>query len=258
MTIVKGNDFDSRVNGRSYSMWTSGYDVCIQENGRKFFYHLNNYDHDCVTKIDPVMLDNPKVITWSELNENIKKAYFHAIRPNGTEAEMNLFVYGQVVGAKINAENDWVETHNVYSKDITKRLAKELGHFEKVQFLRTETRWRGTGYKNYLYVIDDKWLVTVNANNGFACNPYDSYKIEDYQKIVAQQKVFGRRVARFAKTAGVPWEVAVFVGYLEDDDEAVEILKAVRAARGTVSEDLQWELECGIGRRTAAISSILV
>ncbi len=31
----------------------------------------------------------------------------------------------------------------------------------------------------------------------------------------------------------------------------------LKSARGTADEDMQWELSCGIGRRTAAIEALL-
>lgn len=258
-TITKGNYYDSRIGNHSYSMWTTGYDVCIEDGGNKYFYQLRNYDRDRVTTIAPVEMEDASEIAWDELNVNIRKAHFHTINPNGTESEMNLFIYGEEEGAKINAENEWAETHIVYSREITLRLAEELGHFEKVEFLRSVSRWVGTGYKNDLYVIDDKWQVTVSANNydSWSGSFYASYTIEDYTKIVAQQKAFGRRVARLAKKAGVPWNIGVFVGHIEEDEEAVSILKQVKSARGTADEYMQWELSCGIGRRTAAIEALL-
>ena len=154
-------------------------------------------------------------------------------------------------------DTKWAENHNVYSREITLRLIVELGYFEKVEFLRSVSRWVGTGYKDYIYVIDGKWQVTVSANNYSGGDFYDSYQIEDYTKIVARQKAFGRRVARLAKAAGVPWNIAVFVGHIENDEEAVSILKQVKSVRGTADESMQWELSCGIGRRTSAIEALL-
>lgn len=258
-SITKGNYFDSRIGGnQSYSMWTEGYDVRIQEDDRReFFYQLRNYDRDVVTAIDPVELHDAHEVSWDELNVNVRKAHFHNLYPEGTESEMNLFVYGEEKGGEINAENEWAEAHKVYSRDITLRLAKELGHFEKVEFLRSVSRWVGTGYKNYIYVVDGKWQVTVSANNYSDGNFYDSYHVEEYAPIVASQKAFGRRVGRLAKAAGVPWNVAVFVGNIADDTEAIAILNAVKASRARVFSDTAYELSCGIGRRVAAIQFVL-
>lgn len=61
-------------------------------------------------------------------------------------------------------DTKWAENHNVYSREITLRLIEELGYFEKVEFLRSVSRWVGTGYKDYIYVIDGKWqVIKVNT-----------------------------------------------------------------------------------------------
>ncbi len=259
MKIFKGNYFDSRIGTHSYSMWTTGYDVCIEDEEKKYFYQLRNFDCDCVTTIAPVEIKNATEVAWDELNVNIRKAHFHAIKPNGTESEMNLFIYGKEEGAKINAENEWAEAHIVYSRGITLSLVRELGHFKEVKFLRSMSRWVGTGYVDYIYVIDNKWQVTVSANSIYYDGSFhNTYTVQDYSKVVAQEKAFGRRVARLAKRAGVPWNVGVFVGHIVDDDEAISILKQIKSVRGTADLDLQHELlRCGIGRRTAAIEYLL-
>lgn len=88
-------------------------------------------------------------------------------------------------------------------------------------------------------------------------NFFASHKIEDYSQVVASEKAFGRRVARMAKAAEVPWEIAVFAGHIASDEEAIQILKQIKSARGTADEYLQWELGCGIARRTTAIEELL-
>lgn len=152
--------------------------------------------------------------------------------------------------------NTNTNTNLIYSEDVTKRLREELGDFSVVRFVRSYTRWVGTGYRNFVYVVDEKWQVTVSAcyTSGVYFN---SYNIEDYKQIVASKKAYGRRVSRLAKQAGVPWDIAVFTGNLADDGEVVAVLKAVKAAKGTADKATRWELSCGIGRRVAAIEKLL-
>ena len=256
-TVTIGNFYDSRQGGHTSAMYTSGYDICITEGRREYFYQLRNFEVDVVTPIAPVILEEPEEISWEELNENVRKAHFYALYPNGSEEELNLFVYGPEKGADINSANRWAEMHLIYDRETTLRLREELGEFKKFEFIKSYSRWAGSGYKNYVYIIDGKWQVTVSANNQERGKFYTSYIIEEYSKIVAQRKVFGRRVARLAKQAGVPWDIAVFVGYIESDEEAIETLKQVKESTKKVDEDLKWELSCGIGRRTAAIQYIL-
>lgn len=260
VTITKGNHYDSRIGNHSYSMWTDGDDYEIRlKDGRVFGFQTRSYEHTSVTKIDtPVKFDgNTRELTWEQLNEPVKTALFNELYPEGTEEERNLFVLGEVEGAEKNRINAWAESHLVHTRAVTLRLREELGEFQTVRFVKSYSRWAGTGYRNYVYVVDEKWQVTVVGNCYSGGEFYDSYQVEDYTKIVASQKAYGRRVARLAKATGVPWNVAVFAGNIADDAEAIEVLKAVKAAKGTANESLQWELFCGIGRRVAAIEMML-
>ena len=72
-----------------------------------------------------------------------------------------------------------------------------------------------------------------------------------------EKKSFGKRVSLLAKRAGVPWEVAVFAGQVADDNEAVNILKAIKLAKNNITEDLSYELSYGINRRVDALSKVL-
>ena len=146
----------------------------------------------------------------------------------------------------------------VYSEEITLALRKELGEFANVEFVNVYSRQPGTGYRNYVYLIDGKWQVTVITNrysqfSGF----YDDYEVEDYATIVEKKKAFGRRVDRLAKAAGVPWNIAVMAGHITDAAEAIELLKRVKSAKAFVSEEYRTELGCGINRRTFALEKLL-
>ena len=146
----------------------------------------------------------------------------------------------------------------VYSEEITLALRKKLGEFKNVKFLNVYSRQPGTSYRNYVYLIDGKWQVTVITNcysqfSGF----YDDYEVEDYSLIVENKKAFGQRVARLAKAAGVPWNIAVMAGNISDDTEAIELLKRVKGAKAFVSEEYRTELGCGINRRSLALEKLL-
>ena len=71
------------------------------------------------------------------------------------------------------------------------------------------------------------------------------------------KKVFGERVNRLAKLAKVPWEIAIMVGCIKNDDEAVLILKQIKSKKGTANDDLQWELLSGSDCMIPAIEKIL-
>lgn len=259
-TITMGNHYDSRIGGRNYAMWTDGDDYEIRmKDGRVFGFQTRFNNSKYVNRITtPVQFKGAtREVTFEKLNKWVKICLFKELFPNGTEDERNLFILGEVEGAKKNRINAWADAHMVHSREVTLRLREVLGDFDRVRFVTSYTRQPGTGYRNKVFVIDEKWQVTVSTNNYSSGGFYSSYRVDDYTKICAQQKYFGRRVARLAKKAGVPWNIGIFVGHIEDDDEAISILRHVKNARGTASEDLQYELSCGIGRRTDAIAEIL-
>ncbi len=259
-TIRRGNHYDSRIGDHSYTLWTDGDDYEIRlSDGRVFGFQTRSYEHTSVSQLDvPVeFIGETRELTWEKLNTAVKTALFSVLFPEGTEEERNQFVLGEDEGAEKNRINAWSEAHLVHTRAVTLRLREELGEFKSVRFIKSYSRWAGTGYRNYVYVIDEKWQVTVVGNCYSGEEFYDSYQVEDYTKIVASQKAYGRRVARLAKIAGVPWHIAVFAGNIADDGEAIEVLKVVKAAKGTADENLQWELSCGIGRRCAAIGALL-
>ena len=259
--IIEGNHYDSRLPGHSYTFYTTGYDVCITDDGIEYYYRLRNYDGDEVCSCKPVEIKAPKELTWEQLDEDIKKCHFWVCHPGGSEAEMNLFVYGEVKGKKINAEIEWADAHLVRNRDITRALIKKLGFFEKVEFLKSVSRWTGTGYRDNLYVLDDKWLVTVHCNEYTGSGFVDTFEFSDYQEVRNREKEFGRRASKLAKITEVPWKIAVMAGHIEDDDEAIEVLRKIRRARTAFLKDPDpdylIELDCGYERRNAAINALL-
>ena len=260
IAITKGNHYDSRIGNHSYSMWTDGDDYEIRlTDGRVFGFQTRSYEHTSVRAIDtPVQFKgDTRELTWEQLNDSVKTALFNKLFPSGTEEERNLFVLGEAEGAEKNRINAWAEAHMVRSRSVTLRLREELGEFQTVRFVKSYSRWTGTDYRNYEYVIDEKWLVTVAGNCYSGGGFYDSYQIEEYAKVVASQKAYGRRVARLAKAAGVPWNIAVFAGDIADDKEAIEVLRSVKQAKGTADPDTRGDLSCGIGRRVYALEQML-
>lgn len=266
-SITCGN----HIGNHSHAYWWTDRDdyEIILSDGRMFGFQARSYENDtpdvngCLGQSEVGQIDTPVVfegktreLTWKQLNDTVKAALFNELFPAGTEDERNLFFLGQFEGAE-KERNAWADSHLVHTRAVTLRLCEELGKFHTVRFVKSYSRWAGTGYRNYVYVIDEKWQVTVVGNCYSDGEFYDSYQIEDYAKIVASQKAYGRRVARLARNAGVPWNIAVFAGNIADDAEAVEVLKVVKAAKGTADKDLRWELTCGIGRRVAAIEQML-
>ena len=135
----------------------------------------------------------------------------------------------------------------VFSTEITKKLYEELGEFKTIEFIRAVNRPPGTD-KNYLYKIDNKWLVTVLANNYSEGEYCDTYTIEAY---TLTKKEFGHRVCRLSQSAKVPWKIGTLVGNIADDKEALEVLKTIKEISGTADESLAKDLRSSINRQSA-------
>ncbi len=257
--ITIGNDYDSRIGNHSYAMWTSGYDIRIEElNGNIVYFRVRDYDMTTVERIDPpAEMKNERQVYWKDLSINIKESYFDYLYPEGAEEERNIFVYGDEKGRAINERNKWADSHMVWNRETTLYLARKLGRFSDVKFLKTITSPAGRGYNDYLFLIDNHWQVKVFGDSAPKGQCYLT-EIKDYCQIQNQKKEFGRRASKRAKKADVPWKIAVFAGNIASDEEAVEILKKIKATVPVSDEALIWELtKCGIGRRTAAIKNVL-
>lgn len=252
LKVVKGNYYDSRIGNHSYAMYTTGYDFCVIDNSGEAFFQVRYGDYYRVTAIKPVELKDPRVVSFNSLDERDKAEYFdRKLKEKYSEEDRNIFIYGPEEGQKINEEIAWRKAHMVYSDQITRDLAEKIGHFNNFRYVRSYSRMAGTGYKDHVYVVDEKWQVVVHAGNG------DYFTISDYSKEVERKKDFGRRVAKLSKKAGVPWNIGVFVGYEKDDEKALELLKKVKSFKGKATEKQSYELGCGIGRRTSAIVEII-
>jgi hypothetical protein len=130
-----------------------------------------------------------------------------------------------------------------------------------VKFVKRISRLPGTGYADYIYEVDGVagvcYQVTIKAYMGVIDGDYHGLKIEDLEKVREDKRAFGRRCARLASAAGVPWKVAILAGKIDDDEKAIRLLKAIRAARGKANIALKHELCCGIKRRTAGICQLI-
>ena len=158
-----------------------------------------------------------------------------------------------------NFSRGWLENHRLYNTAVTLKVAKEIGYFENVEFLRYIPNFSQAGARDYLYLVDDKWQVTVYSKRYGFSEYFENYIIEELVDVEAKQKAFGRRVARLAKEADVPWEIGVFAGHLEEDDEVISVLTAIKAAKGNIDENQSTQLssETNPEQRTAVFMQLL-
>ena len=260
VSIYHGNHCVSKLGGHKNPHITTrdDYEIVLKDD-RRFGFRVQQSKQTRVNKIDvPVKFNGKaKEISWKDLDDLVKVALFNEIFPYGTKEEQNLFVYGPVLGAEKNHINNWVKTHKVYNREITLKLREELGEFSEVRVIKPSGREAKEDLQTFVYMIDESWMVTVYKNPLAHGEVYESYKIEDFTKFIASQKAFDRRIARLAKAANVPWEIAEFARNIDSDDEAIKVLKAVKAVRGTLSTELRKALSEKTENRVSTIKLLL-
>lgn len=231
---------------------TVGYDVKIVFEGNEYYYRLRKTYRERITVIKPVTMRCETETTWEKLNIKIREFLFYDLKPNGTEEEKNLFVYGEKKGTEINEENKWADSHKVYDRKTTIRLGNELGRFEKVEFKSSVKRVNPRKATDINYLIDGNKYVTITVESDKI-----TYKIRDYTNVLKEQKSIGRKAGRIANKAEVPWKIGLLAAYILDEEYAIEILKKVKAARETATLDQEWYLTGGGNPRIKALEEIL-
>lgn len=120
-----------------------------------------------------------------------------------------------------------------------------------VEFVKSVSRRRGTGYRNLIYrVIGTDDAVIIEENHHSSGMFYDRARMEP--GYFAQQRAYGAACRRESKCWGLPMEVCLALGPELCEEFAIKV-----AAVTTVSADMLHELSCGIGRRKAAILKLL-
>jgi len=176
----------------------------------------------------------------------LRRRIFINLFYDATEREENIFIHGMEKGTAMNEEIEWVDSHRVHSRNVTRDIVKKIGRFETFRKEEKCAQMSGTSYYTFYYVIDEKWLVTVrHLGRGVKYQ----LLVEDYKEAMekraeasrcrlATEKYFGRLADRRSKAAGVPWGVAILVGHIESDEEALSVLNEVK------EKHLQNEFPC--------------
>ena len=235
---------------------TVGYDVKIVFGGNEYYYRLRKAYRERITVIKPVTMRCETETTWEKLNIRIRQFLFYDLKPNGTEEDKNLFVYGEKKGTEINEENKWADSHKVYDRKTTIRLGNELGHFEKVEFKSSVKRVNPRKARVLNYLIDEDQYVTITVEENSESEKI-TYKIRDYSDVLKEKKYIGRKARRIAKKAEVPWKIGLLAAYIPDEKYAIEILKKVKGAIETATLDQEWDLTGGGNPRIKALEEIL-
>ena len=162
------------------------------------------------------------------------------------------------------SDEEWLKENNLGNEVFTEWLFRKLGRWDSAQYLRKTCQWVGTGYKTYYYrltvgnkVYDASYQVTGPRKDDF----YAEYQEVDLRQEDADRKEYGRKVSLLAKAAGVPWKLAALLSSKEDTDHEKNLAalkKAKEIHNSRLDKKTLHELvECGISRRSDAISNLL-
>lgn len=139
-----------------------------------------------------------------------------------------------------------------------------IGRWDKIVSSRSVSRQYGTGCRNLFYRLqcgEKQYEAEIHTGCYSQGEIYDClYTVNEIDLIAekAERRAFYFKVRELADAAQVPWNIAKLVSDKEDKEAAIE---ALIAAREIAESDLDYrtehELECGIGRRKAAMASLL-
>lgn len=124
----------------------------------------------------------------------------------------------------------------------------------EVKFIGSQSRWKGTGYRNSLYRIDgtDDLLIILH-NSGPVDNIFwDNVAVT--KGYFAEQKAYGQRVGVLARKYNIPFEVCLALG---DNEDVYPQFIATVEKNPIVSEETINDLYAGISRRKSGLAEVL-
>lgn len=85
-------------------------------------------------------------------------------------------------------------------------------------------------------------------------------EIEDksYEKARENERNFGRRANQLAKKLDVPWEIVLCIGYIESDEEIIDIINYLKDLRANLNDEQTRKLSLNnIAEKNEAIKAVL-
>ena len=263
-SVEKGNRYDSRMGGHSYTMWTTGNDYrIVLTSGEILWLQTRCYDHTIVTKIEA-----PEEFLGAETctpGETVLEFLFSYLFPQGTEEDKIFFLHEEEEAQRLVDERRWAEAHLIHSLAITMEIMRNIGRWDKVLSSRSVSRMRGTGCQNYFYRLQcgkKEFEAEIHAG----CVDYFSHEIFDKLRSIteidvaaekAEKRAFYFKVKELADAAQVPWGIAKLVANADKNMAIDALFKAREIAESNLDYATEHELECGIVRRKAMMSELL-
>ena len=263
-SVEKGNNYDSRLGGHSYSMWTTGNDFrVVLVDGRVLWLQSRSYDKTTVSLIEePVVFEGCES---ASLGTTELEFLFSYLFPQGTEEDKIFFLNEEEEATRLIDERRWAEAHVIHSLAITMEIMRNIGRWDRVVSIRSVSRMRGTACQNIFYRIQcgkKEFEAEIHAG----CVDYFSHEIFDKLRSIteidlaaekAEKRAFYFKVKELADAAQVPWGIAKLVANADKDMAIDALFKAREIAESELDYATEHELECGIVRRKAMMSELL-
>lgn len=212
---------------RATSTASSDYRI-VESDGRMYFYRHEFSVDEKVSTLKPTNILSESEILWEDIPLSIREMHFHTIFPNGTtDEEKILFLYGKEEGNKI-LNDKWADTHIIVSKMVTMEIISQIGRFNSSKRIRS-SMYENTRIDQYL--IDEKW----QANIVFAPDGFHKVSIELYGS--SKRTEYGKRIRSMCDKLDIPWRIGSLVGDIEDDKEALAILRKIKSLRDYASKN---------------------
>ncbi len=152
--------------------------------------------------------------------------------------------------AIINIKDITLENGN--ATNCTRTMMSETGFpaNTQVEFIETQSRWTGTGYKNSIYrVVGTDDAIIILHNNGTVDNlSWDSVRVK--KGYFAERRSYGQRVGALARKYRLPFELCLALG---DRENIYPWFLSALTQLGHVTVSTVNDLWAGINRRKAGL-----
>lgn len=230
----------------------------LLKTGEEIWIRVN---HGVVHLIEaPENRDFEKDLLWDDTPQMVRGYLFNVLFPSGTKQEEKLFILGE--RARQEYPNEvWASENKIFSFEGTLLLIEKIGRWDSARYIRSVSHWVGTGYKTYYYRLSagdktyEAWFeVTGPDSFSWGCEEIDIAAEK------AAKRAYYNKVKTLADEAGVPWAIASLLRDKDGDRQknVAALMEARQIHFSKLDRDTVHELSCGIDRRLAAISDLLM
>lgn len=209
--------------------------------------------------------DRKQYFLWDDFGSFRAGQIFSFLFPNGTKEEEWEFIQGKHEMLSVFQSNlEWMNEiirSGKFSPNEARCFVGAIGRWDSSKYIRSVCHWVGTGYKTYYYRLSaggktyEAWFEVTGPDTFLS-----GCKEIDLKAEKAAKREYYNKVKSLADEAGVPWAIASLLK--DKDGDRKKNIAALMEARqihfSKLDRDTVHELTCGIDRRLAAISDLLM